>query len=711
MNERTLLPEHRAMLEASGLTEAVIESRGYFSAVTKTAVRALGMAQSQALVPALVIPIYGPDGDVPTLHQTRPNAPRSMARPNKPPRSIKYETPAGASMVLDVPPLCRPCLGDPSVPLWITEGVKKADCAVGRGLVCVALLGVSNFKGRNAEGGKVELSEWDRIAFNGRDFFVAFDSDAIDNPDVFAAMKRLGAMIHRRGGRARYVIIPSRDGRKVGLDDFLAGGGTVEELRLCARADLPAGPAKKTSGSTFYDRTDLGNAERFVALHGAEIRYCEKAGGWFFWDGMRWAPDLKSRVKNLLIAVTKDLRTDAMAEDDPDARKDALRWCDRSQSASGLRDTISIASGLPGVAVTVDEFDQNVYLLNTRTGIVDTRNGSVSPHDSALLITKFIDIEYRDDAECPRFLEFLGQIMPDPEVQEFLWRFAGYCLTADTREQCFVFLHGGGQNGKSSLVWLLNNVLGSYAKTMEMETLMDMKGGMDAGKLSTLAELMGSRMVLASEPEEGAWLNEKIIKRLTGGESIRAKFMHSNTFEFEPTFKILISSNPKPRVKGTDHAIWRRIRLVPFEQRFDGAREVKNLKESILADEAAGILRWMVLGCTRWFKDGLTKPAAVVMATDDLRQENDLVGQFLEQRTQPNPMGSIRMSRLYAAYKAWCDSNGFHATTSAVLGKRLKTIWEEKGLTRTEDPSSKEKTFHGYELAEPGYSDPHGGLD
>ena len=212
-----LAANHLAMLVDSGITDELIEARGYFTARKKVDLANLGFSEQQQIVPALVIPVFAPHGEV-VLYQARPDQPRMRDG-----KIVKYETPAKSRMALDVPPTVRHLLGDPKTPLFITEGVKKADALASRGLCAVALLGVWNFRGRNDQGGKTLLAGFESIAVNGRNVFIVYDSDVMLKTAVAAAMSRLGAVLNSRDAHNRYVYLPSGSaGEKVGVDDYLA---------------------------------------------------------------------------------------------------------------------------------------------------------------------------------------------------------------------------------------------------------------------------------------------------------------------------------------------------------------------------------------------------------------------------------------------------------------------------------------------------------
>ena len=261
-----LLPQHRALIEASGISSEVAAARGYFSATDASGLIELGFRDYQARAPALVVPVHDVTGAV-AFYQIRPDHPRLT----KAGKEIKYETPAGTQLCVDVPRAIRNQLTDPAVPLWITEGARKADAAVSVGLCCVALLGVWGWRGTNEDGGKTALPDWEAIALDGREVFIAFDSDVMTKEAVNLALERLARFLESRGSRVRPVYIPSgEDGKKVGLDDFIAAGGTVDELLSVAtdRKSLRSKPENSAKKPSQREKiADLLEAEEYELFH------------------------------------------------------------------------------------------------------------------------------------------------------------------------------------------------------------------------------------------------------------------------------------------------------------------------------------------------------------------------------------------------------------------------------------------------------------
>jgi len=230
----SLLPHHETLIRASNITSDIAEQRGYRTVMTKRELRHLGFSDAQASTPALLLPVHSVTGEV-TFYQIRPDQPRHRNG-----KALKYETPTGARMAVDVPPATRPMLGNPSVPLIVTEGIRKADAAVSVGLCAVDLIGVWNWRGRNEHGGKTILADFESIALNGRDVYIAYDSDVMTKPAVTQACRRLAMVMKQRGARVQYILLPAMpNGAKQGLDDFLAAGQTTDALFQLARSILP----------------------------------------------------------------------------------------------------------------------------------------------------------------------------------------------------------------------------------------------------------------------------------------------------------------------------------------------------------------------------------------------------------------------------------------------------------------------------------------
>lgn len=412
-------------------------------------------------------------------------------------------------------------------------------------------------------------------------------------------------------------------------------------------------------------RTDLGNAQRFAGEHAAQLRHVREQKTWLSWNGTRWIRDTTGDADRAAKRTVRRLLTDSTVIDDADERKRAVQWALSSQSEPRLRAMLTLAATEPEIALAADQLDRGLWLLSCKNGTLDLRSGELRPHDPADLITLGTEIAYQPEATCPRWHMFLAEIFTgDTELISFVQRFVGYCLTGDTREHVLTVLHGSGCNGKSTFIAILKRLLGDHAATAAFDTFMRQR---DHGPRNDLARLHHARLVTAAESGEGRRLDEATVKEITGGDTIAARFLYREHFEFVPEFKLMLVTNHRPKVDGDDDAIWRRLRLLPFEQSFEG-REDRGLAAKLDA-ELHGILAWAVRGCLDWQQHGLGDAAAVTRATAEYRQDEDTLGAFLDERCLM--AGDIATTDLREAYEHYCHEIGEKPLTASVLGRRL----------------------------------------
>ena len=416
-----------------------------------------------------------------------------------------------------------------------------------------------------------------------------------------------------------------------------------------------------------HNRTDLGNAERLIDRHGQDLRYVYPWGKWLCWDGRRWAGDTSGNVERRAVETVTSIYAEAAAAEDGDEREDLARHAERSESRSRIEAMIALARARPSVPVLPEELDADPMLLNAANGTIDLHTGELRSHNPADLITKLAPVEYDPEALAPRFAAFLWQVFDDEDVIAFVRRFAGYSLTGSTEERALAILHGRGKNGKSTLVELLKQAAGDYATSTDTETILAKR---HQGVGNDVAALKGARFVAAAEVEQGRVLAESKVKQLTGSDTVTARFLYSEPFDFKPEFKLWLSTNNKPVIRGTDDAIWDRIRLIPFTRRFEGANADSRLPEK-LREELPGVLAWMVRGCLEWRKDGLGEPERVTAATEGYRSEMDTLGGFVEECCVVRPEAWCKFADLYAAYTRWCEESNEHPEKRRRFGDSL----------------------------------------
>ena len=428
--------------------------------------------------------------------------------------------------------------------------------------------------------------------------------------------------------------------------------------------------------------TDTGNAMRLARLHGMRLRFCSEWGKWLTWNGKIWEKDNGHRIMVIQFAgdVIKSLYADAAKCDDPDRRKLLSQWARKTESRDALSNMIDLTVAQQGIAISQDQLDADPMLLNVNNGIINLRTGQLMPHNRTQLMTHISPVDYDTDATCPRWKTFLETVMnQDAEMIAFLQRALGYTLTGDVSEQCLFFLHGTGKNGKSTFINILSHILGSYRKNLKIDSLLSRTHDSIPNDIARLA---GARCVTTSEIEEGRRLNESLIKDLTGGDTISARFMRSEWFDFVPIFKGWMFGNHKPEIRGTDEGIWRRVRLIPFTVQIPVDQRDPKLGEK-LKREAVGILAWMIRGCLDWQQHGLQEPETVTQATQKYREDMDTLADFFAEYTVVKPMTKCTKQEMYAAYATWAASVGMGALKNQSFNLRIKErfpdVQEDRG--------------------------------
>lgn len=445
-------------------------------------------------------------------------------------------------------------------------------------------------------------------------------------------------------------------------------------------------PPKSSNDSEAFG-TEIWFAKRFVLEHGKYLRYVGAWKKWMAFDtkAKRWQEDHRN-VAMLLAkttAVTFLRQTKArLAAGTADEK--ALKVANSFCKLTALQHILVLASCEPEVAADVEQWDANPKCFSVAKGTVDLATGTWREALSEDYITKGSRVTFDAKAKATRWLAFLEKVLPDRAVREYLQRFLGYCLSGLSLEHVLHVFFGLGANGKTTLMEAIGFILGDYAIPAPPSLLL--KGGSERHP-TELATLHGRRLVQASESPEGGRLNEQMVKSLTGGDQILARRMREDFWRFWPTHKIILATNHKPRITGTDHGIWRRVKLIPFKVTISEDEKDTTLPEKLRA-EAPGILNWLIEGYLAYQKAGLAPPPEVTAATDDYRQDEDLLAQFLEDEIVKAEGHFVTASEIYARYQVWCKNAGIqHLLGQRTLTKKLK----ERGF---ED--SRQKNVRGF---------------
>ena len=399
-------------------------------------------------------------------------------------------------------------------------------------------------------------------------------------------------------------------------------------------------------------------ALEFAKRHASALRYVAAWNKWLVWDGTCWRVDDKREVFSLARALCREA---ANAINKKTESK-------RIASAKTRAAVVSLAGEDRRLAATADQWDADPWLLNTPGGVVDLHTGRMRAHRTDDYMTKVTAVAPDASIPTPLWSAFLVKITgDDKDYQEFLMRVFGYGLTAVTIEHAMFFLHGGGSNGKTTLLNTVANIMGDYHCAAPIETFTESSTDRHP---TELAMLRGARVVTATETEENRYWAEAKIKKLTGGDSIRARFMKQDFFEYTPQFKLAIAGNKKPSLRGVDEAIRRRFNMLPFTVTIPEAERDRDLLEK-LEGEWPGIMAQLIAGCLDWQVQGLSQPTVVTEATGEYFQDQNLTERWIADCCERVATAEERISELFRSWGCWAEDNGEKTGTSKQLSERL----------------------------------------
>lgn len=571
-----------------------------------------------------------------------------------PPGRRKEFRPWDAKRRKMAPPDPRPLYNQPGLvaaeQVTLVEGEKCAQALIDTGIVATTAM-----HGANAP---VDKTDWSPLA--GKSVRMWPDRDKAGWDYAMTAAQAVLAA----GALSCDILLPPDD-KPEGWDaaDALAEGFDVADF-LAAGACMRIKPTSTapTQEATVW-ATDDALALAFTEGYAEDWRYCSAWGKWILWTGTRWLPDETLLVNYLIRAICRDAALKA----------DSHRLAAKLAASSTIGGVERLARADRRHASTAHEWDADIWQLNTPGGVVDLRTGKLHGHCRDHRITKITTATPQGDA--PRWQAFLADVTGgDTDLQTYLQRVVGYCLTGATSAHALFFLYGTGANGKSVFVNVLATILGDYAANAPMDTFMDVRGDRHP---TDLAGLRGSRMVTSIETEQGRRWNESKIKAITGGDKISARFMRQDFFEYTPQFKLLIAGNHKPSIRNVDEAMKRRLHLVPFTITVPPERRDGNLTEKLLS-ERDGILAWAIEGCLDWQRGGLRPPASVTSATEEYFDGEDALGQWMEERCEHHPTARTGVSDLFADWREWAERAGEYVGSVKRFSEQLTTRQFEK---------------------------------
>ena len=450
--------------------------------------------------------------------------------------------------------------------------------------------------------------------------------------------------------------------------------------------------------------TDMGNARRLVKYFGHKIRFCVDHNAWYIWNKHQWQMDTRSNAKIVKLAKKTGLKIYAECADieDKGEREEMRKWAKKSEEKKRITDMIFLAQTEDEIEIEAKQLDADPYLLNCKNGVIDLKTGELRPHAPTDFMTKYVPIEYDPKASCPKWeeavMKYMGADQDDIKASElvfFLQRAVGYSLTADKSEQCLFFLYGDGKNGKSTFINTISKLLGDYFQHVRIESLLAKQTDTIPNDIATLP---GARMVVSSEIPENRRMNETLVKDLTGGDAITARFLRQEFFTFYPVFKLWIFGNDKPIVSPSD-AMFRRIKMIPFNVQIPEEERDPHFEQR-LEEELPGILRWAVDGCQNWLQHGLNPPQAIIDATNAYRDEMDILTDFIEECCVVLPSAKVTVKDLFEEFQSWCSNAGKTPIAKQNFNKRLEKRLGNK-LTKGAGNSNKTTWFGLGLLSEP----------
>ena len=426
-----------------------------------------------------------------------------------------------------------------------------------------------------------------------------------------------------------------------------------------------------------YGYTDAGFVNRFFDKFVDQFYYVPEWDRWAAWTGTHWSAE---NGQALLWEAARRLAREKLEEEAErltgDDQRDLLKACEaffrRYRGTGGLRSFQEMAKHDMRFRKVSGDFDKDPWLLNCLNGTLNLQTLEIKTFDPLDYITQQIKVNYNFKADCPLWLESVSKYMcGDSDLVAYLKRFLGYSLTGVTSEQAFMVAHGEGANGKGTIARVMSQLLGGYYKSAAATTFY--KKVETAGHSDDLAGLRGARLVVASEADEAAKLDEGLIKRLTGEDTIRVAFKNQSFFEFTPTFKIMLAVNHAPRISGRDFGIWRRVHKLPFNYKVTIEERLANPDfEKQLMGELEGILAWCVEGCAEFRRIGLDPPKAVIDAVEQYKKDTDVLGEFISSCCTLEPGGEETATELYKVYKEHCIEAAEEPISQRFFGFKLR---------------------------------------
>lgn len=543
------------------------------------------------------------------------------------------EFPGVMPVLYNLPGVYEGVLKDESI--FIVEGEKDADS-----LIKLGLAATTNFDGASKSRDKPKWREEYNDALKGAQVVLIPDNDIPGRTHMAYAAKSLKGI----AGGIKMLELPVPNKEDVSF--WLAQGHTREELINLVENTMDYSSVAKEEGFSLvnYNFTDVGNAERLIALYGDSVRFNCSEDAFYIWSGKHWQYDATGGIYRMAKSALRHLKAEGEGLDDSkdekiaSLKKSIISFALKSENDSRIK---AMVNQCKSQAETImGEMDTYPFALNVRNGTLDLKGGKLKCHEKSRYITKIINMDFNIEASCPNWINFLDKIFKgNKEIIDYVQKSVGYSLTGSQEEQCFYVLYGDGARGD-------------------------------------LAKLVGKRFVIASELNEGQAFDESLLKNLTGDDTVPVRFLYDEEFDLKCQFKLWIGTNEKPRIRGTNLGIWRRVRMIPFLYTFSGNEKDKNFYDKYLAPELQGILSWAVEGCLKWQNEGMEAPQIIKAAVEDYKCEMDAIQKFIDECCIVGENYKARVNEIYDAYCRFCKGSKDMEMPLIKFGKKLK----EKGF-------------------------------
>lgn len=426
---------------------------------------------------------------------------------------------------------------------------------------------------------------------------------------------------------------------------------------------------------------DMGMAQRFLDQLPHSFLYSMTDKMWYAYNGSYWEQDNQGLIEKAADEVINNLKNEPLViQDDADKDKVQKAWQKFIKGERSRSSKVNMINEIKHlVPVLHSQWDKEKMMLNTPSGYIDLTNGTLHDHDYKKMFTQETGVDYTEKVDCPLWIEFLNQTFQnDQELIHFIQKIVGYSLTGSNAEQVMFILFGNGRNGKSVLLNIIKYISGSYAKTMNATTIMQKHNNSGQGPTSDIARLEGARLVVSSEANEGDRIDESLIKQMTGGDTLVARYSYGRDFEFDPVFKLWMATNHMPKIYGTDEGIWRRLIIIPFTHTVKKENIDKNLEDKLKA-ESMGILKWAIDGAMMWQREGLNPPEVIKQASQDYREEMDVIEAFISESCVVGDKFKVKASELFDAYKKWAnETNNWEGMSNTKFGMEISKRFKKR---------------------------------